>query len=461
LLTLRLPDNLHAERSHAARLVFECLIGVDYRLVFESRPDVLIEPVQSVGQLLRMPDILFSPSGWPRTGAELSPAPERVDGLPEGAPCDLPVLFGRRSVTGHWWDPNECYFGIDVLGTAFWVMTRFEELAGASRDSHERFPGRSSHAVRAGYIDRPLVDETAQALSVVLRRVCPGFTPREHRYSLVLTHDVDRPFKHLFQTPVRLLRSMLGDLKRGERLGVLAAPSRWVRVRRGPQESDPFFTFDWLMDRSERAGLRSAFYFICGHTGGARDGDYEIDHPSLRRLLRRIHSRGHEIGLHGSYNTFRSAATLAQELARLRSVCEQENIFQERWGGRQHVLRFDAAVTPAAWQAAGLDYDATLGFADVAGFRCGTCRPFPLYDHQDRRTLEVLERPLVVMDATLMNSEYEGRTAEQATARIDDLRAACRRAGGEFVLLWHNCQLTAPPWRTVYSRVVEEPACAS
>ena len=69
-----------------------------------------------------------------------------------------------------------------------------------------------------------------------------------------------------------------------------------------------------------------------------------------------------------------------KEFERLISVAEEEGICQDVWGGRQHYLRWEAPTTWRAWEEAGLDYDSTLTFADHAGFRCGVCFEYPVYD---------------------------------------------------------------------------------
>lgn len=54
--------------------------------------------------------------------------------------------------------------------------------------------------------------------------------------------------------------------------------------------------------------------------------------PSIRRiraLMRRIHERGHEIGLYPSYGTYQKPELIAQEAERrLRAVMAEENIRQ-------------------------------------------------------------------------------------------------------------------------------------
>jgi hypothetical protein len=58
------------------------------------------------------------------------------------------------------------------------------------------------------------------------------------------------------------------------------------------------------------------------------------------------------------------------------------------------------------------------------------------------------------LDAARLCREYESSSPEVALERIRLLREACRASGGEFVPLWHNCQLTDPRWRETYARAV-------
>ncbi|MBF4237621.1 hypothetical protein EAY82_24230, partial [Vibrio anguillarum] len=77
------------------------------------------------------------------------------------------------------------------------------------------------------------------------------------------------------------------------------------------------------------------FYFICGGNH-SHDADYEPEHPVIRNLMRRIHERGHEIGLHPSYGTFQQPELIKQEAERLKRICAEESIDQHVWGGRMH-----------------------------------------------------------------------------------------------------------------------------
>src|SRR5690606_37053476 len=135
-------------------------------------------------------------------------------------------------------------------------------------------------------------------------------------------------------------------------------------------------TFDWLMSVSEKNNLTSAFYFICGRTDESKDALYEPDHPIIKKIMLEIYKRGHEVGLHPSYNSYNNPEQIKSEAQRLKKVCKELGIKQSQWGGRMHSLRWSHPTTLQAWNDAGMSYDSTLGYADQPGFRCGTCHDY-------------------------------------------------------------------------------------
>lgn len=344
----------------------------------------------------------------------------------------------------------------DILGMCFWCLARIEEIDSKELDFFGRFPATASHAFRYGYLDRPVVDEWLQILGQVLLRQWPGLTLKKHRFSVQVSHDVDRPSRYGFRSPLALGRVMLSDLLlRRWWKSVSLAPL--IRLNSGErlQRADPYNTFDWIMDLSEEFGLKSAFYFICGRTDVAKDADYEPEHPAIRELMRRIHARGHEIGLHPSFNTFNTPGAIAEEASRLRQVCKEEGLEQAQWGARMHYLRWQQPVTAVALEEAGLAYDCSLGYADHAGFRCGTCFEYPAFDALASRILSVRLRPLIAMESTVISPQYMGLGSGEAAAKaMLSLRRTCSDMGGNFVFLWHNSELVDPEMRALYRRVI-------
>jgi hypothetical protein len=146
------------------------------------------------------------------------------------------------------------------------------------------------------------------------------------------------------------------------------------------------------------------------------------------------------LGFHGSYETFRDPDRLRQEFTRLTRIAGEEGVKQSQWGGRQHYLRWEAPITWQAYADAGIAYDSSLGFADHAGFRCGACYEFPAFNLQTRQALPLRERPLIVMERSLLAKSYMGLNPSQAADMVERLSASCRRFGGQFTFLWHNGQ---------------------
>lgn len=345
----------------------------------------------------------------------------------------------------------------DVLGLTYWMLVRQEEVGRTDLDHHGRFPAEACHAFKHGYLDRPVVDEWLYLLGQLIGAQWPGLALAQHRFSQRVSHDVDSASSYGFMPLKRVVRGMAADiLKRGNFRGAMQAPSIWMGTRTALQTKDPVNTFDWLMDISDHHGLVSAFYFICGRTRADKDAEYDPEHPAIRHLMQRIHARGHEIGLHPSFDTYRRPEALLAEAQRLRRVCEDEHIVQREWGGRMHYLRWDHPTTMRAWDGAGMTYDSTLGYAGRAGFRCGTCYEYPSFDPVEMRPLKLRIRPLIAMECTIISPEYMGLgTGRKALQEFGRLKDACRAVNGSFTMLWHNSRLGTDAEKTLYQAVLD------
>ncbi len=408
----------------------------------ESRHDVeLTLTGDTTGGPVTVADVLFAtPEDAWLTSSSLPSEP--LARCPDVDPLQpLPVLYGEPTADG-----------IDVFGSVFFLLTRYEELVGDVRDAHERFPASASLALREGFLDRPLANEYAELLWSRLTAAWPRLTRRKRTYALRLSHDVDFP---LYRAPPREARAVARRDVRREHAPLLAI-RRVVNALVPdliPKSLDLNNTFDWLMRAGEDLGLRSAFYFIAGRSAGPIDGSYEIDDPWILGLLARIHARGHEIGFHASYNTFLDPDRTRSEVERLRRACAAAGVGDPVRGGRQHYLRWQNPVTWQNWEDAGLEYDSTLTFADHVGFRSGTCYEHPVFNLRTRTALRLRERPLVVMDASLL--EYQQVALDALPAEIARLARTVRRFDGEMTLLWHNDRLGSRRARRAYRRAIE------
>lgn len=459
VLLVRVPSGYEAERRYAVEAVLGTILGLQLRLEPHAGAHTELGVAgDPSGRVLAVADGLFTTARehWLTDGSLPDTPLQRWQvstDLPEAvlAGQELPVLFGQ-AVDGHWLRTTSegMHLGVDVFGTAFFLLSRYEELVNTQRDGHGRFPASASLAAREGFLERPIVDEYAEVLWACLLRLFPALERRPKAGRMLLSHDVDWPFSPTVG-PLATLRGAAVDALKLRNPRAAATRLRgYAARRRGDKDADPHNTFDDLMDLAERYGLRTAFYFIADHTAGTLDGEYELDDPWIRALIRRVHERGHEVGLHPSYGSYVDTAQIKREFERLRATADQLGVRQDEWGGRQHFLRWEAGTTWRAWAQAGLAYDSTLGYAERVGFRSGTCHEHRTFDLRTGQELALRERPLVVMDATLLEGKYMGLDNDEATERARSLRATCARFGGDFSLLWHNSYLRSPAeWRVL------------
>ena len=209
------------------------------------------------------------------------------------------------------------------------------------------------------------------------------------------------------------------------------------------------------MAQSEKRGLKSSFYFLPSSSPEMKI-KYPITMPEMYGLLRTIDKCGHEIGIHGFYGTYLNNKTFQDDVLLLQNTLKVLGITQEIKGGRQHYLQWQNPETFVIWENAGMEYDSTLSFADIPGFRCGTCYEYPVYDCIARKRLKLKERPLVAMECSVIAERYMNLgLTDKALQVFKDLKYRCKYYNGNFVLLFHNTEFITEEQRQFYLQVLD------
>ena len=352
---------------------------------------------------------------------------------------------------------NHSVIHYDILGLTYWMLNRIEEIGRTDLDNHDRFPAISSHAYKYNYLERPIVDEWLHILGQVIQCTWPSLELKKHHFSIKVSHDVDSPSLYAFKPWSAIIRMMVGNLlKRRDLKAFFTAP--YVKLISNIQISkvDPYNTFEKIMDISDKNGLKSAFYFICGRTSQTYDADYDPNHLIIRNLIKRINERGHEIGLHPSYATYQKTELIKLEFEKLKFIVNGQHIKQRKWGGRMHYLRWEHPATLQALSEAGFFYDTTLSYADRPGFRCGTCHEYPAFNAITQNILQIRIRPLIAMECTIIDKIYLGLgISHESLNKFLELRNSCERVDGVFTLLWHNSYFQKNELNTMYEKIIE------
>lgn len=357
-------------------------------------------------------------------------------------------LFERRN--------GDFYFNVDLIGIIFWALCRVEELGKAPLDRHGRYQFSSSHAYKFNYLMRPFVDEYFFIIGRVIDEIWPDNKRRKNKFKFSISHDVDAPAKYPRNNFFLIIRSLTINLLKANfkecRVILKVLSSKYYLL----STYDSYNQFDWIMSKSEEFDLKSTFYFISGKTSRLYDGDYQIRDEAMKNLIRSIHFRGHKIGVHFSYNSWKSKLSLKNEIKKLRDLLIDEKIYQEELGSRMHYLRWIFPDTLKNLEEAGTNYDATVTHAGHPGFRAGTCFSYKAFDPIKGKKIDLEIRPLVAMENSILSKKYMNIGIEQKPEDIFyELINSCINVGGTFSLLWHNSDLQFPEQRDLYCRVLE------
>lgn len=425
-------------------------LGIDHTREVTSESAVIFE--SEGAELHIFNDFLIRTSGHAPSADHIPELPLARWTLPEELSHNiengiLPVMFGTPQFTKV---GDKASLGLDVFGAVFFVLSRYEEVASVRADQHDRFPGVESIAHRDGHLQRPIVDEYVEVLWNALRCVMPNLQRRLLKGKILISCDVDEPYERWINSPLSLLKGIAGALIRRRSIKVAArrllnALSSW----RGDFSHDPNWCFDWYMTACEEHGHVATFYFIPTTGRGGEDAAYQLDEPRIVDLMQNILGRGHQIGMHGSYQSYRNPELIASERAHLERQIQSINPSSKVRENRQHFLRWRVEETPDHLQYAGFDVDASGGFADQAGFRFGTSRQFRLWSWKKREGLNVMQSPLIVMDGTIasyMNLDLK----TDGISLMEKLMIRCIRYGGNFSMLWHNSNLDTNCQREVF-----------
>jgi peptidoglycan/xylan/chitin deacetylase (PgdA/CDA1 family) len=265
--------------------------------------------------------------------------------------------------------------------------------------------------------------------------------PDGHEFALLLTHDVDRPYK-----TYQYLYYALTDPE-----------NRWNHLSGLLSAENPYWQFDRVTSIEDDLGVRSAFYLLdeqrlrdrsvrewVSKTGWQLfGGRYSLDDPAIRELVQTLDDGGWEVGLHGSFEAFDDPDRLAAEKGAVEAVLGDSVV-----GGRQHYLNLDAPVTWRIQRDLGLRYDASLGSSDDYGFQHGYGLQRPFDD-------EFVVFPLTIMEQAIPDP---GDSFDAAWTACEETLQEARENDAVMTILWHPRHFSErdfPGYGRLYRRLVE------
>ena len=367
----------------------------------------------------------------------------------------IPVLFQKNKPTFQITD-STTFLPIDIVGTAFFMLSNFEETLIRQKDDHGRLSAQSSLAYQHGYLHRPLIDEYIEILWQCMRRLWPDIKRKSETEQITITCDIDRPYELGHRTK-DILYGMKSDLRLNFNLPLyLKTIQKRLRYRLGNFNNDQFLAnIDRMMAIAKSHQQMITFYMLAGGSHPL-DGFYHLNEPIIQALCQKIHKNGHRLGIHGSYLSHNNPQIFGKQLTDLRTCLTDLDIPASEIIARQHYLRWDHLVTPHMLDELGIASDSSLAYADHAGFRCGTSREYPMYDLLNQQVLSLRQRPLIMMETSIFGQRYQNMPQNQDTLDyMMRLKATALRLGKNFTFLWHNCSFEDEESFTFFDRLVQ------
>jgi len=213
--------------------------------------------------------------------------------------------------------------------------------------------------------------------------------------------------------------------------------------------SEPYWCFDKMIEIEKKYSVKSTFFilnesidfqFTNINSWKLSLGRYKINESKLVDKILWLDQNGWEIGVHGSYNSYKDYNLLSDEKKTLENILGHEVI-----GIRQHYLNLDQN-TWNLHRDAGFKYDSSWGFTDGIGFKEEKEKPFaPFKD-------SFIVYPLHVMDYCFINESQRWEKFQEILEVVD-------KNNSLLVINWHQRVFNKsefPQYSENYTKIIEK-----
>ncbi len=320
------------------------------------------------------------------------------------------------------------HFPFDPFAAIFYLISRYEEYLPFKKNKYGQFPAVDSLACQLGFLEQPVADIWINDLKEKLLALYPELNFQQKSTQITFTYDIDVAFAFLGRTLTVTAGNLVKDL-----LGFNIKKIKHRLLVLAKKQPDPFDTYQHILQQQQRNGHQLLFFFLLGEKN---DFNHNI-HPGkkvLQQLIQRL-SKTTTIGIHPSYYADTDYTLLQREKALLELISKKNIEYS-----RQHYLRLSFPVTYRHLMQAGITQDFTMGFAELPGFRAGTCSEFYFYDLLEDKETELLLHPVTFMEGTF--TEDMQLSPEAALIKMKQLADSVKKVNGQLISIWHNHSLS-------------------
>lgn len=351
----------------------------------------------------------------------------------------IPIIYGKPGLEKK--QEKYHHLNVDIFGSAFFMLSRYEELIINIRDKHNRFPAYASVSYQENFLSRPIINEYVEIFWSCISALFPTLQRKKRIFRKLISCDVDHPIDKAAGSLKKIIRRVGANILRDKNiklasLNILNYLSAKVDLNIFDEYKK---NINWIIRVNNLKGNIITFNFIPIQTSKIFEDNNDIESDRIKLIIREIITSGHKVGIHPGYETCDNSEKFKLSVTKFRNSLLYLNIHQSTIGGRQHYLKYNISITPRLWDESNINYDSSLAYAEIAGFRAGCCYEYTMYDLIERKKMSLKQRPLIVMDCTVISKSYEALGfTEKAMRRFKYFENICRKFNGDYTLLWHN-----------------------
>lgn len=340
-------------------------------------------------------------------------------------------------------------FPFDIFAASFYLLSRYEEYLLHQKDMYGRYAHENSVAFKEGFLDKPLINFWLENFKESLIGKYPGSGIRHpaSRFTFLPTYDIDIAWSYKHKGWWRSFGVLLQSLLNGN----------WQQLKerrnvvKGKQK-DPYDSYGWLNQLHEKHKLKPYYFFMVAAKKGKYDKNISPNQKALQELIR-DHFIRYPVGIHPSWRSGDDHSLLKKEIDLLRIITSSKVS-----SSRQHYIRFELPETFRRLIKNNIQFDFSMGYGSINGFRASVASAFYWYDLEKETQTELMLFPFCYMEA---NSFYEQKyTAQQALDEMRHYYNVVKSVNGTFIMIWHNQFLGTDKlfegWKEVYEQFIKE-----
>ncbi|PWS32958.1 DUF7033 domain-containing protein [Pedobacter paludis] len=316
------------------------------------------------------------------------------------------TLFGEYQVP---FPVKDSLLPFDVFAASFFIVSRYEEYLH-QKTSTEDFKASKSHQYKWRILDKPIIDEWALILKNLILKKYPGFRFYDKKFiqqpTINFTITPNVPDGFLSKT-----KFFISSVFKKENVYLTSKFDKITGL--GVDNEAVLADLEKSLDKKN-----NPLFFI----GFPNVPDEYIRRNGISNLLAEK-----SVGLlKPCDNETQNVSGIKEAVSKLKKIHpEQINLNSQQL----EVLRFPICYLNLL--NSGINSDYSMGYADTAGFRAGTCTPFNWYDLQLEKVTSLSVKSYCISDSVL-----QFKHLEEAKKIVNDYIDAVKVVDGAFFSSW-------------------------